>query len=144
MYVLAWRTVSALTRVLVWYLFPLSLRNSGNKHQNNPLVSAETVRHSSTYIILHSFTDIICRHAIVNHFTCWMLSVEQDRWFADGIFKSISFRYKFQWKLSNFITKGPTHNKPSLAQIMTWRRPGSNSAVYVFYWCIFSHSGSMI
>ena len=24
-----------------------------NKHQNNPLVSAETIRHSSTYIILY-------------------------------------------------------------------------------------------
>ena len=30
----------------------LVVRNSGNKHQNNPLVSAETVRHSSTYIML--------------------------------------------------------------------------------------------
>ena len=44
MYVLSWRTVSALTRGLFWYLF---------KHQNNPLVSAETIRHSSTYIILY-------------------------------------------------------------------------------------------
>ena len=25
-------------------------RNSGNKHQNDPLVSAETIRHSSTHI----------------------------------------------------------------------------------------------
>ena len=30
----------------------LIVHNSGNKHQNNPLVSAETVRHTSTYIIL--------------------------------------------------------------------------------------------
>ena len=28
------------TRVLFWCLFPSLLRNSGNKHQNNPLVSA--------------------------------------------------------------------------------------------------------
>ena len=34
-------------------LFPLLLHNSGNKHRNNPLVSAETVRHSSMYIILY-------------------------------------------------------------------------------------------
>ena len=40
MYVLLWRTVYALTRVLFWCLFPSLLRNSGNKHQNNPLVSA--------------------------------------------------------------------------------------------------------
>ena len=33
MYVLSWLTVSALTRVLFRYLFPLSLRNLGNKHQ---------------------------------------------------------------------------------------------------------------
>ena len=48
MYVLSWQTVYALTRVLFWCLFPSLLRNSGNKHQNNPLVS-----HSSTYIILY-------------------------------------------------------------------------------------------
>ena len=48
MYVLSWRN-----RVLFWYSFPLLLRNSGNKHKNNTLVSAETVRHSSTYIILY-------------------------------------------------------------------------------------------
>ena len=53
MYVLSWRTISALTQVLFWCLFPSLLRNSGNKHQNNPLVSAETVRNSSTYIILY-------------------------------------------------------------------------------------------
>ena len=40
MYALLWRTVYALTRVLFWCLFPSLLRNSGNKHQNNPLVSA--------------------------------------------------------------------------------------------------------
>ena len=52
-YFRSWRSVSALTRVLLWCLFPSLLRNSGNKHKNNPLVSAETVRHSSTYIILY-------------------------------------------------------------------------------------------
>ena len=40
MYVLPWRTVYALTRVLFWCLFPSLLRNSGNKHQNNTRVSA--------------------------------------------------------------------------------------------------------
>ena len=37
-------------------LFPSLLRNSGNKHRNNPLVSVETVRHSSTYFILYIST----------------------------------------------------------------------------------------
>ena len=32
--------------------FPELRRNEGNKHQNNTQVSAETVRHMSTYIIL--------------------------------------------------------------------------------------------
>ena len=51
MYALKWRTVSALTRGLFWCLFPSLLCNSGNKHQNNTRVSAETVCHGSTYII---------------------------------------------------------------------------------------------
>ena len=37
-----------------------NLGNSRNKHQNNPLVGAETVRHSSTYIILDIFYGIYC------------------------------------------------------------------------------------
>ena len=72
MYVLSWRTASALTWVLFrclfpslrncfcthlsvvcWCLFPSLLCNLGIKHQSNPLVSTETVRHSSTYIILY-------------------------------------------------------------------------------------------
>ena len=40
MSVLLWQTVYVLTRVLFWCLFPSLLCNSGNKHQNNPLVSA--------------------------------------------------------------------------------------------------------
>ena len=32
--------------------FPRRWTTWGNKHQNNPLVSTDTVRHSSTYIIL--------------------------------------------------------------------------------------------
>ena len=55
MCVLSWQTVSVLTRVLFCYSFPSLLRNSGYKHQNNPLGSAETVRHMSTYIILYIF-----------------------------------------------------------------------------------------
>ena len=58
MNVLAWRTVSVLTRVLFWYLFTSLLRNSGNKHQNNPLVSTETVCHWSTYISLYLFDSM--------------------------------------------------------------------------------------
>ena len=53
MYELLLRTVYALTKLLFGGLFPELLRNSGNKYQDNNLVSALTVRHSSTYIILY-------------------------------------------------------------------------------------------
>ena len=45
---------------VIMCLFPSWLRNLGNKHQNNPFVSAEIVRHSSASIILylsHGRTD---------------------------------------------------------------------------------------
>ena len=51
-YALEWRTVLALTRGLFWCQFPKWRNNEGNKHQINTRVSAETVRHESTYIIL--------------------------------------------------------------------------------------------
>ena len=54
MHVPLWRTVYALTPVLFWCLFPSLLRNSGNKHQNNPHVCASTFSHASTYIILYN------------------------------------------------------------------------------------------
>ena len=52
MYVLSWRTVSAPTRRLFWYLLHKLQSNKGNKHQNNTQVSAETVHHESTYNVL--------------------------------------------------------------------------------------------
>ena len=60
MYVLSWQIVSVLTWVLFWRLFSSLLRNSGYKHQNNPLVSTKTVRHSSTYIFLY----ILCHNHV--------------------------------------------------------------------------------
>ena len=55
MFVLSRRTVSTLTRVLLRCLSPSLPHNSGNKHQNNPLVSVQTVRHSSSYSILYIY-----------------------------------------------------------------------------------------
>ena len=52
MYVLEWRTVSALTRGLFLCLFPELRSNEENKYKHNTRVSTETVRHESTYIIL--------------------------------------------------------------------------------------------
>ena len=54
MYVLSWRTVYALTRVLWWCLIPSLLLNSGNKHQNTLLWSHkqfDTRVHTLFYII---------------------------------------------------------------------------------------------
>ena len=42
-----------LTRGLFWCLFPELRSNEGNKYQNNARLSAETVRHENTYIILY-------------------------------------------------------------------------------------------
>ena len=70
MHELSWRTVSVLTRVLFWTLFPSLLCNAGNKHQNNPLVSAETVRHSSTYILYISTAHLrYCTLTLTHRYT---------------------------------------------------------------------------
>ena len=86
MYVLLWRTISALTRGLFCCLFPDLLSKEGNKHQTNTRVSAETVRYESTYIIfnfLHDKTDpkMMIKTTIFTHhprvslarfsFSCW-------------------------------------------------------------------------
>ena len=67
MHVLPWRTISALTQVLFWCLFPSLLHNSGNKHQNNPLVSIETVRHSSKYRKISNIRRTLVGNKIVDH-----------------------------------------------------------------------------
>ena len=54
MYVLSWWTISLLTRVLFWCLFPSLLRNSENKLQNKPFVNAETVRHSNIHYSIYT------------------------------------------------------------------------------------------
>ena len=53
MYVLQWRTVSALTRMLFWCLFPGLQSNSGNKHQNNTRVHKQfaTRVHTLSYFL---------------------------------------------------------------------------------------------
>ena len=91
MYVLEWRTVSALSRMLFGFLFPELRSNDGNKHQNNTRVSEETVRHESIYIILfltrhnesindekpRSFHVVPVSYSLGFHFTD---DVTNDRW----------------------------------------------------------------
>ena len=57
-HLLLWRTVHVFTRMLILCLFPSLLRNSGNKRQNDPLVSAQTSWPSSTCIILSLYIYI--------------------------------------------------------------------------------------
>ena len=62
MYILSWRTVSALTQVLFWCLFPSLLCNLGNKHQNNThkrwnSLSLEYIHYS---IFSGCFWKVIC------------------------------------------------------------------------------------
>ena len=58
MYIIGSRIVSTLKSGLFLCLFPVLRSNEGHKHTNNTRVSAETVRHESTYIIifLHDIT----------------------------------------------------------------------------------------
>ena len=88
LHVLSWRTVSSLTRVLFWCLFPSLLRNSGNKHQNNTLVSAETVRHSSTYIILY-----ICSYSwkLIWRVACGPVKIRPPNWLMVPIDRSFLY-----------------------------------------------------
>ena len=65
MYVLPWRTVYALTLVFL-YKF---------KHKNNPLVSAETVRHSSTCIIHYVLPAVLYLYWKKNTHTEWPFEV---------------------------------------------------------------------
>ena len=93
---------------VIWYLFPSLLRNSGNKHQNNPLVSAETVRHSSTYIILYIFVR----------------ETTGERWFSSHesvMWKSIPWHDVIMWYTSMGMTSNiqPFNSHP---QSYTWTK----------------------
>ena len=85
-------------------LFPSLLRNSGNKHKNNPLVSAETVRHSSTYIILYIF----------------ILQVEMDKTFG---FINQKSAMQYERLKQEFLAKYP--NRPANAKLEEVRVEGS-------------------
>ena len=61
---LSWRTVYASTRMLFGCLFSSLLYDSGNTHQNNTILSAYAVPHSSTYLILYISTQA---EALINY-----------------------------------------------------------------------------
>ena len=86
MFVLSWQTVYVLTWVLFWCLFPSLLRNSGNKHQNNPVLSAfkrfATQVHSLLYIYMYpsNYAHMLCCDLVPGSFT----HVLQDEFTGTG------------------------------------------------------------
>ena len=68
MHVLSWRTVSAPTQVLFCVYFPRCSATREITHKNNPLMSTETVRHLSTYIILYEMAKAIMSLML---YECW-------------------------------------------------------------------------
>ena len=69
-YVLSWRTVSVLTRVLFWCLFPSLLRNSANKHK---LPSRERWNSSSHEYIHYS---LFMGHIVTAKSLWWLLNAD--------------------------------------------------------------------
>ena len=57
MYVLSWQAAYVHISVLFWYSFLFVLRNTGNNHQNNPLMITYTAHHLSPDIMLYSFYE---------------------------------------------------------------------------------------
>ena len=110
-YVLEWRIVSALTRGLFWCLFPVLRSNAGNKYQNNTRVSAETVRHESTYIIV-----FLTRH---NE--------------SINVYKTISFTHRPRVSLARFSFCWWRHNR----LLMTSQWPDNCDAIT---WIVISNS----
>ena len=57
----------------------------------------------------------------------WSLPGQNDRHFADNVFKSSSLNEKFGisiWIFLKFVPKDPTDNKSILVQVMAWRQTG--------------------
>ena len=78
-YVLSWRTVSVLTLRVILCLSPSLLRN---KHKDNPLVNAEFVRRSSTYLII-----------------CIQLSCKYQRGYSLYSCRHLSFKTTNGWQI---------------------------------------------
>ena len=95
MYVLEWRTVLALTRGLFWCL----------KYQNNTRVSADTVRHESTYIIL-----FLTRH---NE----SINEDENTIFTHHPHVSLA-RFSFCWWRPNRLLM--TSQWPDICDAITW------------------------
>ena len=79
MYLLSWLTLSALTRVLFLCVYPELRSNEGNKHKRNPVVSAETVRHPSAYIIPYIYIIYIYIYIYIYTNYVGIISIDSQR-----------------------------------------------------------------
>ena len=78
-----------------WCLFPSLLHNSGNKQKNKPLVSAETVRHSSTFIIHYivcDFANMVCKEG-------WVKSIKYGINYNYSMLRSLVLKIKITNKM---------------------------------------------
>ena len=102
--------------MLFWCLFTLLLHNSGNKHQNNPLVSTKTVCHSSTYIILHIY---FAHYLITTKNNCTSISCPHRPLPPLPPPRFSSFSPPQQWHDSIIISITHTYTK-ELQHLMLW------------------------
>ena len=135
MYVLWWRTVSALTRVLFWCLFPSLLLNSGNKYQNSLLVSAQKVRHSSTYTILYQLSNPVGAIRAYFCITSWLPSKSVNLYNRfPGSTKIITLRWKCH--LGEILVTRSCQNENFLCN--QWRKSRQNNIYFSVNY--FSHN----
>ena len=66
MYVLEWRTVSALTRVLFWCLFPELRSNEGNKQQKKEMNTKITLEWGKKQFVTRVHNLFYFLHDITN------------------------------------------------------------------------------
>ena len=112
MYALSWHTIYVLTGVLVWYLLYLLLCNSGNIHQNNTLMSAQTFCHLSSYIIL--YTKHPLNSLAPGRFQFNFRQVILKLIWVNGSW-GISYEIALRWLPLDF-----TDDKSTLVQLMAW------------------------
>ena len=156
MYLLEWRTVSALTRGSFLCLFPELRSNEGNKYKNNTRVSAETVRHESAYIISfltrhsasinHNKTTIKHRSPCLTRSVFVLMMTSQS--FADGVTITrklwrdhvnsdiLLVRYRFY---SRRFSRPVVYKNMILHTSLQWLRPNKSKLEHTKYtpWGIF-------
>ena len=103
LYILSWQTVSALTRLFFWCLFPGLRSSERNDYQDNNRVSAETVSHDSTYFILfltrHNESINDDKKDDLSHSLGFFVLLMTSQLWHDNVNNGIELiRYRFFWQ----------------------------------------------